>query len=136
MPKWNIDRALKSLEPESCPGTTVQRVLLDVKLLLDSSYKVRYGSIVPTAAEIDRGHLWVWCLSLGFAYAPKACFYGRTIRSAYLKARKAAKDGQLATFTPWGRQDFDPPKRAAKKMDRNAKRAPRSRTATPPTQPG
>lgn len=135
MAKWDIDRALREMEPESCKGTGVQRALLDVKLLSDPVFKVRYGNgkIKATPEEIERGSLTVWCLSIGLSYAPKAMFYDRTIRGAYLQARKAIKLNKLAESTPWGRQDFSPPKRKAKKLDR---RRARSRTAKPGTPPG
>lgn len=135
MAKWDIDRELKRLEPESCPGTTVERALVDVKLITSPDTRVRYGGgkIKLTPQEIERGHLTLWCLSIGLSYQPKAMFYDRTIRGAYLQARKAAKLGKLAAATPWGRQDFTPPKRKAKKLDR---RRARSRTGSPATPPG
>jgi len=115
MAKWDIDKELARLEPDSCPGTTIQRATLDVKLLTNPAYKTRYGNIEPTLDELNRGWVRTWCLAIGFEHAPKAFFYARSIRSAYLQARKAAKSDKLAEATPWGRQDFSPPKRTANK---------------------
>ena len=132
MAKWNIDRDLLPLEPESCPGTSIERAIVDVKLITnpDPNYRLRYGGgkIVPTAKEIEQGHVRLWCLGIGYSYAAKAFFYDRTIRGAYLQARKAAKLSKLDAATPWGRQAFTPPKRKAKKRDR---RDSRSRTGSP-----
>ncbi len=108
MTRWDIDRELKPLEPGSCPGTTITRALVETKLLTDPSTKGRYGNIVPTSAELERGHMHLWTVALGYSYEAKAFFYGRTIRGAFLQARRAAKLGALANFTPWGRQKFTP----------------------------
>lgn len=132
--KWDIDRALAELEPGSCPGTTIQRATLDINLLTngDPAYLARYGGLKPTQEEIQRGWVRVWCLLIGFEHMPKAMFYDRTIRGAYLQARKAAKSQSLAKSTPWGRQDFHPPKRAKS----SGRRAPRSRIGAPGSPPG
>ena len=127
MAKWDIDRELARLEPDRCPGTTIQRATLDVKLLTNPAYKSRYGNIEPTMDELDRGWVRTWCLAIGFEGSPKAFFYARSIRSAYLQARKAAKTDKLAEATPWGRQDFSPPSRevrprAGSKGNKKAKR--------------
>lgn len=135
--KWDIDRELARLEPESCPGTTLQRATLDVKLLTngDPAYLARYGGgrIKPTPKELEQGWVRAWSLALGFDGQAKAFFYDRTIRGVYLQARKAAKLNKLAEATPWGRQAFIPPKPKAKNR---GSRAPRSRTGSPAIPPG
>ncbi len=128
MAKWDIDKSLKGMEPESCPGTTIQRVLLDVKLLTNPETKLLYGKIVPTPAEVQQGCLNVWSVGIGFSYEPKAVFYGRTIREAFLQARRTVKLGKLDRHTPWGRQVFTPVLPKAKRRDR---RSSRSRTVSP-----
>ena len=135
--KWDIDKALLALEPESCQGTALQRAVVDVKLLTTApeAYRLRYGGgkIRPTAEELERGRVLLWCLSIGLSYAPKAMFYARTIRGAYLQAVRAVKESKLDSATPWGRQDFTPPKPRAKSR---GSRAPRSRTGSPATPHG
>lgn len=117
--KWDIDKALLSMEPSSCSGTLLQRVTLDVKLLTSATqaYREQYGAdyIKPTAEELTSGFVKAWCLSIGFSNEPKASFYDRTIRGAYLQARRAISDGNLDAKTPWGRQAFQPPRKSRKK---------------------
>jgi hypothetical protein len=132
MPKWDIDRNLKLLEPESAPGTIVQRCIVDVKLLVNTDTKARYGNIVPTSEEIERGHLLLWSLGIGYAGQPKSFFYARTIRKAFLQARKAAKASQLSEHTTWGWQAFTPSLSKAKKPSRQSSK---SQTVSPEKQP-
>lgn len=83
--KWDIDKALAGgFEPESCPGTGITRIYVDVGILKSDGIKV-------TPADIERGGANIWCLALGKSYERKAFFYGRTIRAAWLAARKALK---------------------------------------------
>ncbi len=92
MAKWDIDKALRSLESPVCPGTTLSLVLMDVKLL------ERHG-IKLTPKEIDgRESVLVWCLALGILLEPKAFIYSTTIRGAYLRARKILKASPEARF--------------------------------------
>ena len=130
MPKWNIDRELSLLEPDS-PGTTIQRATVDVKLLTnpDPSYRAQFGKHVLTDEEIQQGWVRMWCLSVGRDGCPKAFFYDRTIRKAFLRARKAAKEGLLEEVI--GRQVA--PKRKAKSRDQ---RGARSRIESPGSPPG
>lgn len=99
--RWDPDRELAKFEPERCRGTSFTRVYLSADLF--EQYKVKL-----TPQQVERGGGDVWCLSLGLSYAPKAFFYGQTMREAFLKARKAAKKEELAAHTPWGVQDFKP----------------------------
>lgn len=108
--KWDIDRALRGLEPEILPGTTVSRVLVATNLI-EGQYtrKNDFGKIKLTSEErANKESIHLWCLALGHSHTAKAFFYGRTIRECYLRAIKAAKLGALAFHTPWGRQDFKP----------------------------
>jgi hypothetical protein len=136
MAKWDIDRELLRVEPESCPGTTIQRVMLDVKFLTNANAKTRAqfggGRIKPTAEELERGWIRAWCLAVGAEHLPKAFFYDRTIRGAYLQARKALKKSARNDLTLEGRQDFTPSPKKAKKLDR---RRSRLRTGSPEKRP-
>jgi len=127
--KWDIDKALKSYEPESCPGTTISRVLMGTDLFQRHGIKLPHASKLSkkpsgntVSVEVDEvvtmipfveskiESMSVWCLAIGFVMEPKAFFYGLTIRECFLKARKAAKAGALAQATPWGKQAFKPKK--------------------------
>jgi hypothetical protein len=109
--QWNIDKALRVLEPESCPGTQITRVFASLNDL------ARFGCDPKKADEKRLDNQLLWCLSIGRAWEAKAFFYGFTIREAYLKALKAAKKGELAKYTPWGIQSFQPKLKAKKKID-------------------
>ena len=90
--KWDIDKALKELESPVCPGTSITRVLMDIKLLEKNGIKV-------SPKEIDgRESVQVWCLGLGILLEPKVFVYSTTIRGAYLKARKVLKTSCEARF--------------------------------------
>jgi Asp-tRNA(Asn)/Glu-tRNA(Gln) amidotransferase A subunit family amidase len=114
--KWDPDKALAALEPSSCPGTGFTRLHLPVSFMTTVGLK-------PTAAEVERGGTNAWCLSIGYAYAPKAFFYGRTMRDTFLKARRAVKGKALRTFTPWGNQPFEPTLKKKKAPDLRKRRA-------------
>ncbi len=115
--KWDIDRELSRLEPETAAGTTIQRVLMEVATM------VRHG-VEPTPLQKQRGFATVWVVGLGFLNEPKAFFYAQTIRKAFLKARKAYKASRLAEHTPLGTQPFRP-----KPLDRRARRSRRPAAA-------
>lgn len=83
--KWDIDKALKALELEYIvPGTSFSRVLLDVGLMEREGMK-------PTAKEKEDRSIRAWCFGIGRLLEAKEFFYGRTIREAYLKARRFLK---------------------------------------------
>jgi hypothetical protein len=80
--RWNIDKSLAALEVgQSVPGTALQRVLMDAAIMIQEGLK-------PKSEHLERGHGFVWCLSIGLAYERKFFFHGHTIREAYLRARK------------------------------------------------
>ncbi len=109
--KWDIDKALTPLEPESCSGTTITRAYLDEVYLIKEGLKP-----LPTDRTDRDGRVvgaTVWCLALGHSYGAKAFIYGRTIRQCYLRAKKIIAAGKLAESTPWGVQAFTPRKRKA-----------------------
>jgi len=108
MPKWNIDKSIVRLEPDSAPGTSIERVLMDTGVMKTRGLK-------PTSKQSLEGQGVVWCMGVGFLGQPKAYFYGQTIREAFLRARKAAKKDRLAEHTPWGSQAFKLKKRLKKK---------------------
>lgn len=129
MAKWDIDRALRELEPEEAPGTAIQRVLLDVKLITngDAACVRRYGNgrIKPTAEEIASGSVCVWSIVIGGLGKRKAFFYDRTIRGGYLQARRAVKlerIGNPAEDRLLGPLDLGLPKRKAKPRHKRAKK--------------
>lgn len=83
--KWDIDKALKALELDYIvPGTSFNRVLLDVSLMEEKGLK-------PTAQEKGRECIRVWSMGIGRLLEAKEFFYARTIREAYLKARRFLK---------------------------------------------
>jgi hypothetical protein len=114
MPKWDIDRDLRGLEPETLAGTRIERAMVDVSWFSSEHGRLMYGGgkVSPTFEELQNGYVLLWCVSIGFACTAKASFYDRTIRRAYLQARKAAQLGRLDRATTWGRQSFVPPKKA------------------------
>jgi len=57
--------------------------------------------IHPTAAEREKQSAVMWSISFGRLGRPKFTFYGRTVRAAYLQARK-----QIKKFTPEDRRCF------------------------------
>lgn len=82
---WDIDKALALLENSSIPATGVARALLgDIP-------SIEREGLVPTAEERLKGCAIVWCLALGRLNEPKLFVYGRSIRTAYLKARKIVR---------------------------------------------
>jgi hypothetical protein len=104
--KWDIDRELRCLEPETAKGTTIQRLLVGIDFM-------ERHDIKPTAAEIANGCGMIWSVGLGFSHQPKAFFYAQTIRKAFLKARRAYKANRLDKHTPWGVQPFQPEPRTS-----------------------
>lgn len=84
--KWDIDKAVASLEGSGVCGTSFSRVELgDVEVM------ERYLGKAVTAADRERGHVLVWCLSLGLIPYPKLFFYERTLHRLYLKTRRAVR---------------------------------------------
>jgi len=88
--KWNVDKALFRLEvaiglgPGHSPGTMASRALTDVTIMKREGVK-------PTPEEVEKGYAMIWCLTVGQMLMPKRFFYGRTIREAYLRARRVLK---------------------------------------------
>lgn len=82
--KWDIDKALKALEGEGVPGTIFSRTLL-----YDAD-TIRRANIKGSEEEVKHGVV-VWTLGIGRAQTPKFFVYGRTIRTAYLQARRIIK---------------------------------------------
>lgn len=78
--KWDIDKELTAYEPKSIPGTSISRVMLDYALF------AQYGLKLPKDQTRESGM--IWCLGLGQIHLRKKFFYGRTIREAFLKAKK------------------------------------------------
>lgn len=109
--KWDIDRELRRLEPETAAGTTINRVLSDLAAMK------RHG-VEPTPEQVAKGCGTIWVVGLGFIHEPKAFFYAQTIRKAFLKARKAYKASRLAEHTPWGSQPFRPKPRQRRGRER------------------
>jgi len=83
--KWDIDKALTALEDSQIPGTTISRVFLYGVEIMDRA------GIVPTAEELAKDSIQAWCLALGRIQEHKLFIHGRTLRAAYLKARKVIK---------------------------------------------
>lgn len=79
--KWDIDKALEALEDSGIAGTTFTRAMVETEALIQE----KLGHV--TAAERAKGYAKVWCLGLGKMNERKLFIYGRTIRSACLRAR-------------------------------------------------
>jgi hypothetical protein len=112
--KWDIDKALKPLEPERLIGTSITRFYLDIDLLKQEKLKI-------TPETLERRGTHGWCLGVGHVHLAKAFFYGLTIRECFLRARKAAKQQTLDQVTPWGRQEFKPKLKKAKPKSKTRK---------------
>lgn len=85
--KWDIDKCLAELEKltgSRVPGTSFTRAIVTPGILQKEGLKL-------TKEEAQRDSFNVWCLALGGHWAPKNFFYGRSLREAYLQARKALK---------------------------------------------
>lgn len=82
--KWDIDKALRSLEDSPTPGTSYTRVDLTLELL-------KANGIKPTAEQLERNGGYVWCLALGHIHGPKLLTYGVNTRECYLRARRKIK---------------------------------------------
>ncbi len=83
--KWNPDKAFAQLEatlPTNAPGTELRRIVMETRVMPEHGLK-------PKTADVAAGQGLVWCLAIGVMQMPKRFFYGRTIREAYLKARRA-----------------------------------------------
>jgi hypothetical protein len=131
--KWDIDRELARLEPERAKGTTIQRVLVDTKMIGPTAakeHRSKYGHIKLAPEERARDCVVLWSVGLGYMHEAKAFFYGKTIREAFLQARKAVKAKKLAEHTPWGKQAFTP------SLQRPKKSRTGSRTGSPSRRPG
>jgi hypothetical protein len=83
--KWDIDKALQQLEHPGTSGTVVERVLIRVD---DDSTVKRLGLKFKKGLT---GYQIVWVLGLGKLSQRKLFFHGRTIREAYLEARRGVK---------------------------------------------
>jgi hypothetical protein len=84
MSKWDIDKALGSLEAileTTIPGTILQKIIMDTSLMVEVGMK-------PKPEHVERGHGIVWSLGIGELLEAKRFFHGHTIREAYLRARK------------------------------------------------
>ncbi len=92
--RWDIDKALRRLEPPD-PETTMYRVLVCL-------FVMKKHGVHPTPAQIQAGRGYVWCLGLGTRNGMRVNFYGRTLRSAVLRAQKEAKPSKKSTHTSWG----------------------------------
>lgn len=79
----DIDTRLEALEQAdgaSVPGTSLTRILMDVKLF------AKYGLGEPST---DAESVTLWCLGIGAPWKPKYFFYGCTIVEALEKAEEA-----------------------------------------------
>ncbi len=94
--KWDIDKALTLLEDSTIPATGVTRVMLG-----DIASIEREG-LTPTPEERAKQCAIVWCLAFGRLNDPKLFVYGRSVRSAYLKARKIIKGLSPEILTYYG----------------------------------
>ena len=89
--KWDIDHSLREIEHEIIPGTQIVRCIVQVPWM-------EALRIPPTPDEITKGSAMLWSVAIGTLLAPKGFFYGRTIRKAYLCARKAMKNKVARKF--------------------------------------
>lgn len=88
MGQWDIDKELSKFEPNTIPGTQINRVCMD----LDTAEK--FGVELPKGFQ--GLSIMVWCLSIGCMHAPKHETYGLTIASAFQRLRKDVKSGKVA----------------------------------------
>jgi hypothetical protein len=94
--KWDIDKALASLEDPKTAGTDICRVMVDVtnpQLLAD---------LRLSAPKTDLKVLPAWVLCLGPMMGRKLMVYGWTIREAHLKARRDVKKMTLSMRQAYG----------------------------------
>jgi hypothetical protein len=82
--KWDIDKELHRFEPDSAPGTMLQRVLMD------AAVAKREGLHVPDDA---RDPIIAWSLGVGVNSEPKHFVFGLTIRACFLRLRKLVRAG-------------------------------------------
>ncbi len=133
MARWDIDRDLRPLEPDTLKGTSFQRVLVETKLITNPMAKSEisrrrdFGHIKLSREELTKESVMLWSLGIGYAGQPKAFFYGTTIRQAYLEARKAVKLQKLAQHTPWERQAFTP---SLRKKPKKKEKRPRTKESS------
>lgn len=83
--KWDIDRALTALEDTGAAGTSISRV----DIMGADEMERLLGNVTDT--ERAKEGILVWCIALGALRGPKLFIYGRTIRAAYLRARKVIR---------------------------------------------
>lgn len=79
--KWDIDKALAALEDSGIAGTTITRVMIETPELIEE----KLGNV--TEAERTAGYAKAVCLALGKMSERKIFIHGRTIHSAYRRAR-------------------------------------------------
>jgi hypothetical protein len=101
--KWDIDKATRAFETSSAPGTGYFRVLTDLTVMVQAG-------INPTPEERQRGAGLCWCVMVGGMHQPKVFSYDRSIRTAYLKARRKIKAMSKQELVQFGLQV---PKRSA-----------------------
>lgn len=93
--KWDIDKAVTQLEADGVPGTSVTRVLIS------DPETLRRCTLFNVTKEEQQHGVKAWCLGLGKAQHPKVFTYDRTIRGAYLKARKV-----IQKMSPQARETY------------------------------
>lgn len=117
--KWDIDKALRSLEDPHSAGTSVDRTLIDVshtQLLADLRLKA------PKGAE---GSMLVWTLGIGKLAQRKLFIHGWSIREAYLKARRIVNKMTVSDRTWYG---IPTPKKRNSYASARRKAKPRKKT--------
>lgn len=90
----DIETRLLRLEEalgDSIPGTTIQRILTDIR------FAKQQGLAVPD--ERATSSVVCWCVAIGPHSLAKAMFYGHTIDEALTKAEKAVADGKAKPYT-------------------------------------
>jgi hypothetical protein len=84
--KWDIDKALAALT------TTGDQLGTSLTPVVHSDLATLKGTGIPVSAQDrEKGYVVLWCLSLGHVNGRKLFTYGRTIREAYLRARKVVR---------------------------------------------
>jgi hypothetical protein len=86
MAKWDIDKALRALEASMIPGTSIIRVTLGGAELMQREL----GELTDEERQNDFAN--VWSLGLGRLNERHRFIYARTIREAYLRARRILKE--------------------------------------------
>lgn len=86
--KWDPDKDIKRFEPALIPGTTFQRMLLDVTLARKEGLKIPEG-------KEDRDSINAWVLAIGCIGEPKHFVYGLTMRDCFLRLRRQVQRKQV-----------------------------------------